>query len=120
MRSGQIRVAGQSASVIVLALPSGLAYGEAVGARWDTGVSAARPCRGDPPMLACLIIVSRDQPELLHALLALYGNEEGVEIRLDRRNGQAWTGLGDRPDRRSPPSPDTNLEDHGFIVIPRR
>ena len=72
-------------------------------------------------MLACLIIVSRDQPELLHALLALYkGNEEGVEIRLDRRTGQAWTGLGDRPDRRSPPSHDTNLEDHGFIVIPRR
>jgi hypothetical protein len=27
--------------------------------------------------------------------------------------------MGDELDRRSPPSPDTDLQDHGFIVIPR-
>ena len=45
-------------------------------------------------MLPCLIIVARDQPELLHALLALYGHEDGVEIRFDQRQGLLWTGPG--------------------------
>ena len=70
-------------------------------------------------MFPCLIIVSRDQPELLHALLALYGHVGGVEIRFDRRHGLPWTGMGDKADRRSVPSPDTDLRDHGFIVVPR-
>jgi len=70
-------------------------------------------------MFPCLIIVSRDQPKLLHALISLYGHEDGVEIRFERRDGLPRTGTSDRPDRRSPPSPDTDLQDHGFIVIPR-
>ena len=70
-------------------------------------------------MFPCLIIVSRDQPKLLYALISLYGHEDEVEIRFDRRQGLPWTGRGDRPDRRSPPIPDTDLLDHGFIVIPR-
>jgi hypothetical protein len=70
-------------------------------------------------MFPCLIIVAREQPELLHALIALYGHEHGVEIRVDQRQGLPWTGTGERPDRRSPPRPDTDLLDHGFIVIPR-
>ena len=70
-------------------------------------------------MFPCLIIVSRDQPDLLNALLALYGQEPGVEIRIDRRAGLPWTGPGDTPDHRAPPTLDTDLKDHGFIVIPR-
>jgi hypothetical protein len=70
-------------------------------------------------MFPCLIIIARDQPELLHALIALYGHENRVEIRFDRRQGLPWTGTGDRPDRRSSPCPDTDLLDRGFIVILR-
>ena len=70
-------------------------------------------------MQPCLIIVARDQPELLRALMSLYGHESGVQIRFDQRHGLPWTGTGDIPARRSPPSLDTDLEDHGFIVIPR-
>lgn len=70
-------------------------------------------------MFPCLIIVSRDQPELWAELTFTYAHEAGVEVRLDRRQGQPLTGMGDRPDRRSPPRPDTDLQDHGFIVIPR-
>ena len=70
-------------------------------------------------MFPCLIIVAREQPELLHALIALYGQEDGVEIRFDRRQGLPWPGMGNQPDRRSPPNADTDLQDHGFIVICR-
>jgi hypothetical protein len=69
-------------------------------------------------MFPCLIIVSRDQPELLATLTSMYGHQAGVEIRFDRRHGQpeSWWESGDR---RSPANPDTDLQDHGFIVIPR-
>jgi len=70
-------------------------------------------------MVSCLIIVSREQPEMLRALMSLYSHEPGVQIRFDRPTGQPWTGTGDPPARRSPPSRDTDLHDHGFIVIPR-
>ena len=70
-------------------------------------------------MFPCLIIVSRDQPELLATLISIYSQEGEVEIRFDRRHAQpeSW---GRKPgNRRSPPSLDTDLQDHGFIVIPR-
>ena len=51
--------------------------------------------------------------------MALYGQTGGVEIRFDRWEGLPWTGNGEQPDRRTPPTPDTDLTDHGFIVIPR-
>ena len=70
-------------------------------------------------MTPCLVIVSRDQPELWARLTFTYAHEPDVEVCFDRRQGEPCTGMGDRPDRRSPPSPDTDLQDHGFIVIPR-
>ncbi len=70
-------------------------------------------------MERCLIIVARDQPELLAQLAFLYAHEPSVEVCFDRRQGQPWTARGDLPDRRVPPRPDTDLHGHGFIVIPR-
>jgi hypothetical protein len=70
-------------------------------------------------MEPCLVIVALDQPELFARLTALYAREPWIEIRLDRRQAAPGTGMGSRPERRSPPSPDTDLHDHGFIVIPR-
>jgi len=70
-------------------------------------------------MERCLIIVARDQPDLLAQLAFLYAQEADVEVCFDRRQGQPWTGNGEQLDRRSPPRPDTDLLDHGFIVIPR-
>jgi len=70
-------------------------------------------------MERCLIIVARDQPDLLARLAFLYAHEAGVEVCFDRRQGQTGPGMGDRPDRRYPPRPDTDLHAHGFIVIPR-
>ena len=70
-------------------------------------------------MERCLIIVARDQPELLAQLAFMYAHEANVEVCFDRRQTALWTGMSDRPDRRSLPRPDTDLQDHGFIVIPR-
>ena len=71
-------------------------------------------------MERCLIIVARDQPELLAQFALMYAHEAEIEVCFDRRQGELCTGLSDRPDRRFPPRPDTDLQDHGFIVIPRR
>lgn len=70
-------------------------------------------------MERCLVIVSRDRPELLETLASTYDHEGEVEILVDRRQRQLWSGMGNRADRRSPPSRDTDLQDHGFIVILR-
>ena len=70
-------------------------------------------------MFPCLVIVSRDQPELLAALTSIYGHEGAVEIRFDRRHGRPGNWRGEAGDRRSPPSPDTDLQDDGFVVICR-
>ena len=70
-------------------------------------------------MARCLIIVSRDQPELFQRLTALYDQEEWIDILLDRRHEKPWIAMGCGPDRRSPPSPHTDLHEHRFIVIPR-
>jgi len=66
-----------------------------------------------------LVIVSRNRPELLGTLASIYGQKGEVEICFDRRKDQSWTGMGDRPARRSQPSLDTDLQAHGFIVIRR-
>jgi hypothetical protein len=71
------------------------------------------------PVERCLIIVARDQPDLLAQLAFMYAHEANVEVCFDRRQGQRWNGLGDPPDRRYAPRPDTDLRSHGFIVIPR-
>jgi hypothetical protein len=70
-------------------------------------------------MQPCLVIVSQDQPELFARLTAIYAHEAWIEIRLDRRHGPPGAGMADQADRRSPPSPNTDLQDHGFIVILR-
>ena len=70
-------------------------------------------------MERCLIIVARDQPDLLAQLAFLYAHEPGIEVCFDRRQGQPWAWNGEHLDRRSPPRPDTDLKDHVFIVSPR-
>lgn len=66
-----------------------------------------------------LIVVARNQPDLLAQLAFMYAHEANVEVCFDRRQGEPWPEIAHRPDRRSPPRPDTDLQDHGFIVIPR-
>ena len=63
-----------------------------------------------------LIIVARDQPELLALMQRVYADASGVEVRVDRRQGQPWSGPDARPDRRAPRSRDTDLRNRGFIV----
>ena len=87
--------------------------------RWRRVRFFALVISGTSHMEPCLVIVSQDQPELFERLTAIYGQEEWIEIRLDRRRGPLGTRTGNRPDRRSPPRPDTDLQDHGFIVILR-
>ena len=64
-----------------------------------------------------LIIVARDQPELLRDLTKVYGHAEDVEIIVDRRKrpGWAWPGV----DRRDPLGR-AELETHGMLVIEPR
>ena len=64
-----------------------------------------------------LIIVAQDRPKLLAQLRFLYARAAAVEVRLDRRQGQPWAG--DGPDRRTPRHADTDLHDHGFVVVHR-
>jgi hypothetical protein len=66
-----------------------------------------------------LVIVARDRPELWATWTCVYDGAERIAIYFDRRQGQPWTGTGDRPDRRARPNRDTDLQDHGFLVIPR-
>ena len=68
-------------------------------------------------MARCLVIVSREEPELFERLAALYAQEGWIEVRLDRRHGPH--GRGNRPDRRARPSPHMDLQKHGLIVMPR-
>lgn len=69
-------------------------------------------------MARCLVIISRDQPGLFERLTSIYRDEEWIDILLDRRHGEPAIGRGSGPDRRFPPRPETDLQDHGFIVIP--
>jgi len=70
-------------------------------------------------MARYLVIIARDRPELLGTLAVIYGQKGEVEIHFDRRQGQAWTGQGDRPDRRVPRHRHTDLRKQGFLVIRR-
>ena len=64
-----------------------------------------------------LVIVSRDQPELLKTLTSIYRYEKAVEIRLDRRHGQLDSVMREGGDRRSPLPRDALLREHGFVVV---
>jgi hypothetical protein len=70
-------------------------------------------------MEPCLIIVSRDRPDLLESLASLYRHEGEVEILLDRRLQRAASPVTLRADRRSPPPSVTDLRLQGFVVVPR-
>jgi hypothetical protein len=71
-------------------------------------------------MERCLVIVSRERPELVRELAAIiYGPQGEVEIQLDRRYRQLRTWGGGGVDRRSPFTGAAHLHDHGFVVIPR-
>jgi hypothetical protein len=71
-------------------------------------------------MERCLVIVSRDRPELVQTLRSIiYGPQGEVEIRFDQRRSQLGSWRGEEGDRRSALSRDTHLQDHGFMVIPR-
>jgi hypothetical protein len=71
-------------------------------------------------MERCLVIVSRDRPELVQTLRSIiYGPQGEVEIRFDQRRSQLASWTGEEGDRRSALSRDTHLQDHGFMVIPR-
>ena len=70
-------------------------------------------------MERCLVIVSRDRPDLVHTLASIISGPPGeVEIRLDQRRRQLGTWAGAR-DRRSALSRGTPLPAYGFLVIPR-
>jgi hypothetical protein len=55
----------------------------------------------------------------LATVTSIYGHKGEVEIHFDQRHGQLGSWKGNEGDRRSPPSPDTDLQDHGFVVICR-
>ena len=69
-------------------------------------------------MARCLVIVSRDQPELFQRLTSLYEQEEWIDILLDRRHGDPGIASASGPERRSSPSAQTDLRAHGYITIP--
>ena len=68
----------------------------------------------------CLVIVSRDRPDLLHTLhRIIYGPEGSLEIRFDQRHRQLQGWGGEDGERRSAFTRDSELRDHGFMVVPR-
>jgi len=70
-------------------------------------------------MAQYLVIISRDRPELLGRLATIYGQKGAVEIRFDRRQGQTRGRRENRPDRRTAPHRDADLQRRGFLVIRR-
>ena len=70
-------------------------------------------------MARYLVIIARDRPDLWLTWTAFYGGGVTVEVLCDRRQGQTGTGRGDGPERRARPKGDTELEQRGFLVIPR-
>ena len=66
-----------------------------------------------------LVIVAHNRPELWVTWATFYGGAVTVEVLFDRRQGEAGTGRGDGPDRRARPNRATELQERGFLVIPR-
>jgi hypothetical protein len=65
------------------------------------------------------VIVSRDWSDLWATWSCLYRGAARIEIFFDRRQGQPWTGVGDRPERPARSPRDGDLQAHGFLVIPQ-
>jgi hypothetical protein len=66
-----------------------------------------------------LIVVSRSQPELWQRLKQHYAHVQGVDIILDRRQWQGWTRPRQDADHQSPSRSDMELQNQGFLIIPR-
>lgn len=74
---------------------------------------------GGGDMVHGLIVVSRDRPDLFQTLVDTSSQTGVVEILLDRRQGQPWSGRGERPHRRARTNRERVLRERGFIVIPQ-
>lgn len=70
-------------------------------------------------MTRYLVIVARDRPVLFATLAIIFGREGDTELRFDRRRGLPWTGTEVQPDRRTRCPRDRDLQEQGFLVIPR-
>jgi len=68
-------------------------------------------------MVRYLVIVARDRPGLLARLTYFYGDEEWFEVLPDRRRRERRAAMRSGPDRRSPPSSETDVVTHGHIVV---
>jgi len=66
-----------------------------------------------------LVIISRDRPELWLTWASFYGGAARVEVLFDRRQGPAGIASGERRERRARPDCDTELQQRGFLVIPK-
>ena len=68
-------------------------------------------------MTRYLVIISREQPELLGTFASLYNSVPGVELRFDRRHNEGDSKGWERADRRAPLARDALLRGPGFMVI---
>lgn len=70
-----------------------------------------------------LFIVARDHPELWHHLRRDFGDDEEVQVILDRRRGERRCQIRAREperrraDRRRPPAIEKDLRYHSFVII---
>ncbi|MBP1775393.1 MAG: hypothetical protein H6Q86_1399 [candidate division NC10 bacterium] len=70
-------------------------------------------------MGCALVIIARDRPDLWMTWAAFYGGAATVEVLVDRRQGLPCPKRADRPDRRAHLNRESELQDRGFLVIPR-
>ena len=66
-----------------------------------------------------LVLIARDRRDLWVSWAAFYGGAGTVEVLFDRRQGHSGAGTGDRRDPRAGWSRDRDLQECGFLVIPR-
>jgi tetratricopeptide (TPR) repeat protein len=66
-----------------------------------------------------LIVVSRDQPVLYQHLLREFSGNAGVQVIVDRRQGEhPLAGSGADSERRQTPEADAELRSSGYLVLP--
>ena len=72
-----------------------------------------------------LVIVARDQPDLLRHLKQTLTEFNGVEVILDRRHGGRWQWTQSRErqdqdaDRRLMPNRESDLGNRSFLIVPQ-
>ena len=66
-----------------------------------------------------LVIIAHDRPDLWVTWAAFYGGAARVEVLFDRRQGRPCPRRGDRPDRRTRLTRESDLQARGVLVIPR-